>query len=255
MKRSILLVVWCLSTLVASAHAQTLTGRSSTLNYDYVYGAGGDTHADGDLVADNALLAGDIEGAGFSGWTSGVLPNGQAYYAGVFSDLDLQYTVNGPLALFQSIHAGATSAVAASTSGAGSAVMLASNPGNGLILNFTIDNPTTFRLTGSISHPNPMAFSFVALQYFDGIVWQNGIFNSSIHLPGGVGPFDISGTLAPGLYRMNSALALNAQPNQQLAAAYSYQLTVPEPATLSIMLLGLLVAARRRGSTVRLVQD
>lgn len=239
-----LVVASCLGALAASVCGQTLMSRGSTLNYNYVFGAGGDIHVGDDTATDAALLPGDVEGIGFSDSTSGVLPNGLGYSAAVFSDLDLEYSVAGPISGFHSIVAGATSHVVASTTGAGTAAMFSSNPGNGLILTFTVSDPTPFHLTGWISHPNPMAFSFVALQYFDGIVWQNGVFNS-IFLPGGQGAFDVAGTLAPGLYRMNSALSLNVNTNQDLSAAYSYQLSVPEPGSLGTLLIGAALATWR----------
>ncbi len=66
----------------ADVEGQTLTACSSTLNYNYVYGAGADSHAGADLVPDASLLLSDVEGTGFSGSTSGVLTNGQPYSAG-----------------------------------------------------------------------------------------------------------------------------------------------------------------------------
>ena len=241
----ILLAMGGLTAAADTAHGQTLTARSSTLNHNYVYGAGGDTHVGGDLLPDTALLLSDVEGTGFSGSTSGVLPGNQPYSAGVFSDLDQEYSVSGSVALFHSISASASTHVIAGTTGLGSALMHASNPGNELILNFTVANPVDYRLSGAITLPGASAFSFVALQFFDGIVWQNGIFNS-IFLPGGQGVFDVSGTLAPGSYRNNSAIALNAGAGAAHTGTYQYQLTVPEPASLSLFALGWLALRRRR---------
>jgi hypothetical protein len=234
-----------IAAVTGTAYGQSLTARSSTLNYNYVYGAGGDTHVGGDLVPDTTLLLSDIEGTGFSGSTSGVLPGAQPYSAGVFTRLDQEYGVSGSVALFQSINASASTHVSAGASGLGSAVMYASNPGNELVLNFTVASPVDYHLSGVITLPAPSAFSFVALQFFDGIVWQNGIFNS-IFLPGGQGAFDVSGILAPGQYRINSAIALNAGAGNDWTGSYQYQLVVPEPASLGILALGALALRRRR---------
>jgi hypothetical protein len=167
------------------------------------------------------------------------------YSAGVLVDLDHEYAISGSLSQFFSIAASGASHVVAASTGRGTALMNSSSPGNGLILEFTISDPTPFHLTGAISHPNPMAFSLVALQEWDGIVWQNGIFTSYIHLPGGTGSFDVSGRLSPGLYRMNSALALNAFGNEDYSASYGYQLSVPEPASSGLLWLGALLVRRR----------
>lgn len=246
MYRKTLCAVWCLGVGVASLSGQTLTSRSSTLNYNYVFGAGADAHVDANSVVAPALALSDTQSTGFTDSTSGVLPNGQPYSAGVFSDLAQEYAASGSIGLFQSISASATTHVGASATGAGLAYMYSANPGNELILNFTVDEAVDFHLTGSITHPAPGAFSFVALQFFDGIVWSNGIFNS-IFLPGGQGAFDVAGTLAPGLYRLNSALALNAAVGQDLSATYAYQLTTPEPGSLGLLLLAALATRRGRG--------
>src|ERR1043165_8261719 len=75
--------------LLAASHAtaQTITTRTSRLNFGYVYGAGGDSHTDSNLVEDFALLPTDTETTGYSGSTGGTLPNGQDYTAGVESDI------------------------------------------------------------------------------------------------------------------------------------------------------------------------
>ncbi len=67
-----------------------------------------------------------------------------------------------------------------------------------------------------------------------------------VRRPGGQGAFDVSGSLAPGLYRINSAIALSAGPEEDSIGTYPYQFAVPEPASLSIFAPGLLSLWRRR---------
>jgi hypothetical protein len=238
-----------LAVSAAAAHAQTLTSRLSTLNYNYVFGAGADTHTDTITITDPALQLSDTKSTSFSDATSGVLPGGQPYSAGVLTSLQHEYGVAGLLSQFQAITASASSRASAATSGLGSALLVASNPGNEIIFDFTVAQPVDYHLTGSITLPAASAFSFVALQRFDGIVWQNSPFNS-IFLPNGQGGFDVSGTLQPGSYRVRSALALNAHPGDDFTASYNYQLTVPEPGVMALLGLGVTSLVRRNRATV-----
>lgn len=231
--------------VICQASAQSLSSRSSSSSYAYVFGAGGDSHVDNQLKTDFAPLASDQEFIEYAGSTSGVLPNGQPYTAGVDGRTEHEYAIGGPLNAFTSIAASGKSRVATAISGAGVAQMFVNNPGNELLLTFEIAAPTDYQLTGSIDLPGPSAFSFVALQFFDGIVWQNGIFNS-IFLPGGEGDFQKSGTLAPGLYRMYSQLSLGAFGNESASASYNYNLTIPSPAGIMPLVLGALATGRRK---------
>lgn len=88
-----------------SAFGQNLVSRASDLNYNYVYGAGGDTHVGGDQVLDNVLVSSDMEHLDFHGDTSGVLPGNQPYSGSVDVANDLAYQVTGSLSNFQSISA------------------------------------------------------------------------------------------------------------------------------------------------------
>ncbi|MBI5762747.1 MAG: PEP-CTERM sorting domain-containing protein [Planctomycetes bacterium] len=235
-----------LAAFTGSTYGQSLTSRTSLVNYNYVYGAGGDSHVGSDSIPDVSLVLSDIEGTGFTGSTSGVLPGGQPYGAGVFADINHEFAITGSIGLFQSISASAFTHVSATATGLGSSVMNASNPGNELILTFTVADPVNFHLAGSITLPVGGAVSsLVALQYWDGIVWQNGIFNS-LFLPGSQGAFDVNGSLAPGLYRMNSAISLHAGGNEDFTGTFNYQLTIPEPATAFLLAAGVFAIGCRR---------
>jgi hypothetical protein len=242
--RMYVLVSFC-GLVACQATAQSLTGRSSGVSYAYVYGAGADANSDNDTTTDAALLATDQESIEYAGSTSGVLPGGQPYSAGVDGRAAHEYAVGGPLNAFNSIVASGQSSITTAITGAGLAQMFLSNPGNELLLNFEISAPTDYQLSGTIDLPGASAFSFVALQFFDGIVWQNGIFNS-IFLPGGEGDFQKSGTLAPGQYRMYSKLSLDAFGNESVAASYNYRLTIPAPAGILPLFAGVAAIGRRK---------
>lgn len=205
------------------AHGQILTSRSSTLKYNYVYGAGPDGHVGSDLIVDTELLVSDIESTGFSGSTSGSLPGDppSPYSAGVSVDLLHDYAIGGPLTAFHSITASASTQVSAAASGVGSATMHADNPGNEILFNFTVDSPRDYHLFGNLVHPAPNAFSYIALQRFNGFNWVYVFW--SAFLPNGQGSFDLTGTLSPGEYRINSALSLAAGANESWTATYQYE--------------------------------
>ena len=215
----------CLSiALAGSARAQTLVSRESTLNYNYVYGAGGDSHTGNNTVPDTTLLASDTEQTGDSGATSGTLPGDppRPYSAGVSCDLEHEYAVAGPLTSFRSITATGSTLVTAASSGFGTAQMIAANPGNSLTLYFNLSAPIYYSLNGVITLDEAGFASGVALQRFDGIVWAQ-VFNS-IFLPGGQGAFSSSGTLNPGQYRISSSIALDAFGNENKTGTYNYTL-------------------------------
>lgn len=242
-----LLTIGVLSAMAASASAQSLTARASTLHYAYVYGAGGDAHSDDVTIPDNAALAADAVSAAGSGSTSGVLTNGQPYSAGVGFSLSHEYTISGPLNAFTSITASGRSQVAASATGAGVAVMHAVNPGNELMFAFTLVDARDYRLTGLVDIPAPNFFSSILLQKWDGITWQP-VYHTAF-LPDGEGPFDHSGTLVAGDYRLISALSKSAQANQSWDNSYNYTFTIPEPVSVGLLAIGMLFARRQRGGT------
>lgn len=233
--------------LAPSVDAQTITSRHSKLNWVGVYGAGGDTHTPNSTLEDFAILNSDSEHQGFTGSTSGLLPGDQPYAGAISIDQDQSYSIAGPLSQFTSMTAFADTEVTASASGLGSALMDSSTPGNGLTIEFTVAGTVDFTLTGEISFSAGSPKSgWVALQFWDGIVWQNGIFNSNF-LPGSEGAFVDSGTLGPGLYRMDSYMARRAFQNQIETGFYNYNLTlVPEPASMGVLLAGVAMVVRRR---------
>ncbi|MBL8765350.1 MAG: hypothetical protein JNM07_13895 [Phycisphaerae bacterium] len=207
--------------------AQVLTARQSTLNYNYVFGGGADSHTGGEFRDRLTPLASDSDEMSFADSTSGALPGGQPYSAGATAHLSHGYAVAGAPGEIQSISVHASTEVVAAVTGAGSAVMHAVNPGNQIVLSFTVGRAVAYRLSGAITLPGPSPFSGVALQRFNGFNWES-IFDS-VFIPGGQGPFDLSGTLATGQYRIRSEINLSAGANEAWAASYDYLLDVPGP--------------------------
>ncbi len=213
-----------LATGLQTVHGQTFTGRSSTLNYAYVFGAGGDSHVGNDTVTDFTPLDSDTEATSFADETEGVLPGDppSPYYAAVSVELEHEYSITGDVDHMQTVNASGSSLVAGVVSGAGLSQMNSVNPGNELILNFTVNGPTIYHIVGAVEVPGPTAFSGVRLEVFNGFNWV-WIFNTII-LPGTEGPFDVTGTLTPGQYRIVGALAVGESNTDSVYADYYYTL-------------------------------
>lgn len=218
-----------IAAVAAPASANTLTSRYSKLNFNYVYGAGADSHTDSAVVEDASLLSADTETTGHIGSTSGVLPGGTPYSAGIDCDLDQTYSISGPLTAFESITASAEIDAASSISGAGIASLQCTNPGNELLFHFTVSTSVHYGLTGSFDHPNPGVFSGIQLQRFNGFGWST-LF-TTFFTPNG--PFNAHGTLIPGDYRMHSFIGVNTFGSQAAATSYNYTLSVQRAADMN----------------------
>ncbi|HLO96949.1 MAG TPA: hypothetical protein VK171_00025 [Fimbriimonas sp.] len=232
--------------LAGFSQAQMLTSRTSTQTYTYVYGAGGDSHTDNFSEVDTTLVNSDGMFNDFNGSTSGVLPGGTPYSTEVWVDLAQAYSITGPLSSFESIIVESNSSAQAANFN-GTSQMMTTNPGNGLIFEFTVSSPLDYRFSGGItSSPSEVgAGNFIALQRWDGIVWQQ--VHNSLFLPGQQGSFDYNGTLSSGQYRLTSANALVAFDNEAVTSVYSYEFqAVPEPLTMLALAPGLAYLARKR---------
>jgi|GEM_PF-4781204 len=238
----------CVMALVAvvSAQAQNLTARSSTQNYTYVFGAGGNVNNDTYLEEDFVLEASDGMSHSYSDSTSGTLPGGVQYTAGVGIQMSQAYSVIGSLTNFSQIIAESSSSAYTETVN-GSAQVLSANPGNGLVLNFDLANQVDYRFRGSIlSSPSEVGIgNLVALQRYDGITWQQ--VHTTIFLPGQQGSFDYTGTLNSGQYRLLSSNAVTISGNNAVSSDYSYNFeVVPEPVTMFALAPALMFLARKR---------
>ena len=216
------LLALCLAT---PALAQVITGRESSLNYNYVFGAGGDTRTGGDQRSRSNLLTSDSDSLDYFGSTSGTLPGGQPYNASVFCAVQHQYTVAGRSWEIDAITGMGYSSLSASTTGLGSAGVFAANPGNDVLLTFTVEQAVAYRLSGSLVQPDSGRTASVALQRYDGFTWQYVFY--SLFLPAGTESFDVSGTFTPGQYRVRGNISMNASANTTRTASYTYTLDTP----------------------------
>lgn len=240
-------LVFGMLAVASLAHAQNITSRTGEMSYTYVYGAGGDTHSDSYSNVKTAILDIDFDDALYTGSTSGVLPGGTTYAAGVDTIQHYDYAITGPTSSFSSISASCSTAITTTAYGAGTAQLLSSNPGNQQIFEFTLDSAVDYTLSGIIatSLTNAGSTNYVELRRFDGITWQ--IVYTSNFLPNQQGTIASAGTLTAGQYRLRSAIALNAFGNQSLSGAYNYQFDiVPEPATCLLAIPALALGRKKR---------
>jgi hypothetical protein len=232
--------------LASFSQAQNLTARTSTQNYNYIYGAGGNVHTDTFSEIRNNVVDSDGMNNAFADSASGPLPGGFTYSAGVGVQLDQAYSIYGPLSNFTKVIVESGASAHADTVN-GTAQLLSANPGNGLVLNFELANPTDYHFNGFIeSSPTEVGIgNYIALQRFDGFVWQNT--HNTIFLPGQQGSFDYSGTLSAGQYRLTSANSVTVFGNEDVFSSYSYNFeAVPEPVTMFAIAPALMFLARKR---------
>ena len=134
------------------------------------------------------------------------------------------------------------------------------NANTNLSVEFEVDIPQSFDLSGVVSSPDFSGFPFgqadVSLRS------QDGSFNISFSTPffdGGTTPFDLSGTLFPNIYTLsaNANIGANAFNEEAVNGAAEFSLEfnvapVPIPAAAWLFgagLLGLVGIARRKKAT------
>ncbi len=227
-----------------------MTGRSSQTNYNYVYGFAA-SNVGGNTILDGVLEAGDTVADSYSGSNQGNDGPSGFWTAGADIMVGHSFFISPFPSAVTTISAIGSTTSSCSTTGIGSgALMNSSSPGNNLILNFTVTDIRQFSINGSVqsTKPNPSGGNRVILQRWDGIVWQNGGFDS-FSLPGGLGSFDVSGTLTAGDYRLIGSSSINVFDNDSGSSSFSYSFSsIPEPASALTLcpLLGMWMFRRRR---------
>ncbi len=249
MKRTSLVAILAAS-LASLGSAQTLVGRTSNLNYAYVYGAGGNTLTGNDSVTDSTVLDTDDENLDFTGSTSGTLGT-TPYTASVAGSVAHAYLLFGTTSAFTGLQVEQGSTASAASTGPAVAQFSSLAPGNELVLEFTLSASVSYHLFGflSVDVQNAGANNFVALQKWDGTAWQN--LYTTFSLGGSQGTIEQTGVMTGGLYRTRSLVGVNAFGNEDEGSTAFYQLEmapVPEPMTLlfAAPALGMLLRARRR---------
>jgi hypothetical protein len=232
------------------ATSQVLVQRDSHLNFNYTFGGGSTVFQDNRTLNPTSLVSSDSLSLGHTQTEQGTVPAGP-WTAGIDVALNQNFSISGPLDRFHRIQATASSRGETVTDGFGSAGLFAANPGNRLFLYFDLHQSEEYRLVGELAFTGAASSqTAVALQRWDGVVWQN--VRTTIGLPDSQGAFDWSGSLAAGEYRLLSGLNLSLPGGGQSSSRsyqYDFQLTsVPEPSAAVLVactLLGGSVVRRR----------
>jgi hypothetical protein len=228
-----------------------LVQRDSHLNFNYIFGGGSTVFQDNRTLNPTALVSSDSLSLGHTQTEHGTVPAGP-WTAGIDVALNQDFLISGPLNRFHRVQATATSRGETVAEGFGVSGLFATNPGNRLFLNFDLHQSEEYRLAGQLAFTGvASAQTVVALQRWDGVVWQN--VRTTIGLPNSQGAFDWSGSLVAGEYRLLSGLNLSLSGDGQSSSRsyqYDFQLTsVPEPSAAVLVacaLLGASVVRRRR---------
>lgn len=214
------------------ASAQVITSRRSQMNYNYVFGGGGDSYTGNDSDDDNALLPTAGQHLQYDQGYSGVLPNGQPWAAGTACNLLNDYLITGPLNDFTKIEVAGQSRCVAYSSGAGLAAMYANNVGNQVQFQFTLPRPRIYSFDAAVTVTDGTYPGEVYLQRFNGFNWE--YVATTLFLPSGIGTISTTGTLLAGPYRVIGGVSISAQGNQDRTASYNFTYqNLPNNVTIS----------------------
>lgn len=222
----------CFSFLALACSAQfgmaqvSISSRSSTVSYNYVYGFGADTHSGSDTLTKTALVANDQILIPMQGSTSGTWAGTFDYAASVQGTMQNSYSVYGPATNQTRIRLTGTNVLSAAASGFGLATLSARNPGNEQTVFFTVGTGLSYRLLGNVAF-TPGGDGYLALERWDGFTWQKLWY--SWLLPGLQGPFNILGSTGAGSYKLIASSSASADTNPdppRPSSTSSYSLTL-----------------------------
>lgn len=125
-----------------TAEAHYFTGGRLEMNYDYVYGSGGDSNSGGDRIDRTQTDGWDIDQLTYANSTQGA-----GYTAGVSVAINGWYSYTD-FPTFTELTGAGYLDVAGEASGTGLALMNAGNPGSATTSNFTVTEESAYRLQG-----------------------------------------------------------------------------------------------------------
>ncbi|MBS1705170.1 MAG: PEP-CTERM sorting domain-containing protein [Armatimonadetes bacterium] len=229
------------------AQAQTITARSSTLNYFATYGHGGDVVKNpSDSLTATDLLQSDSKGLALSDVQNGTYLSGQ-YFTSVDVSLNHSYQVSGPVSNFSRIDAQLHSSFVTSASGAAGAGSGGQSvqPGNELLLDFTTAGfryeflgSSTYQSTGAnVPHSKAelLKWNGSNWSFLESTIFSNGLVRT--------------GTLGAGTYRLlvwGETKSLNSTAFANTTLVFKNLDAVPEPATLAILGASLSFVLRKK---------
>lgn len=236
--------------VAAVGQAQTLIERNSQFNYTALYGHGGDEVREQiDSISHSMLIPEDEKSFNFADSISGTYL-GSSYTASVSINMMHRYRVIGSMLNFSRIEAELNTSFLAQAGGAAGAGAggQCTTPGNLLTLDFTTSGfnyeflGTASHFSGGPTQPHAKA----ELLKWNGSNWT--FLESTIFSNGVVR----TGTLTSGTYRLHVQGSTKSILNTPTFAATSLvfkNLSVPEPATISAIALGVTLLMRRRKGT------
>lgn len=247
MKQTRTFVFGILAVASSFVNAQTLTSRSSTLNYFANYGHGGDYT----IHAEDSQSWTDLEDASSKSMTYNDSIEGtylsNAWYASVGIDLNQSYTLAGTVAQFDRVDLALHSSYLATYSGASGvgAGGLSTLPGNQLLLEFTVANSFDYEFLGTLASHSSGTGSHgrVELQKWNGTSWstfQNAVLNNGVLR---------TGTVTAGLYRIYTSVEVGSIAQDTATGDVTVMFrnsAVPEPASFALFALVAPLLLRRK---------
>lgn len=246
MKNLLAIGVLCVAALASASQAQfSITGRSSVVNYDYLYGFAADTRTGNDMQSSSALLLNGGAGLADSSSGNGVyIPSGHVWSAAVTWNVSHTYAVTGALGSATRVSSSGLSTLTSTQVGATSGVG-SNNPGNQLSLEFSVGVGQDLRLFGSVEQSGPFNRngSIVYLYRSDGAGGWTLLYLTAIPNAG----FDTTRFFDAGVYRIDAFASANAGQDEATHAGWNYTLeVVPSPSAAALLGLGGLLASSRR---------
>lgn len=217
------------------------------MNWDSLYGGGNTGFEPSDSLQFTDVVLSDSRSMSFSDTQSGTSP--LPWSASVAIMLEQEFAVTGSLNNFATISGSLVSNNSTSTSGIGTAGIFSVVPGNLLELIFEVGNSMEYELAGNILFTGNSSRSSVNLSRFNGSSFST-LYTSNSAINGTSGTFFNSGTLTSGIYRLRMQGEVPGVANAAFTSQADFQFSnlsaVPEPATMSLLALGGILALYRR---------